>query len=230
MPDQPSRTRTRPGRAWVGAEPDGDEPRRVPLSRPRVVRAALQLVDEKGLAALTMRGLATELGVSPMALYNHVHDKEELVDLMLDLMLEEVDLSPVRGDWCAQLRALVLSYHCALAAHPQLARVYSSQIALGPHGLAVIERTLALLLQGGLTPEDATHAFYALYTYTVGFHQMGGTDPHEYAALPPDRIPSIIAVREHLGVVRRRAGFEFGLDALLDGIRTHAPSGRSAIA
>ena len=113
MSDQPSRTRTRTGRAWVGAEPDGDEPRRVPLSRPRVVRAALQLVDEKGLAALTMRGLATELGVSPMALYNHVQDKEELVDLMLDLVLEEVDLSPVPGDWCRQLRAVVLGYHHA---------------------------------------------------------------------------------------------------------------------
>lgn len=230
MPDQRSRTRTRPGRTWVGAEPDGDEPRRVPLSRPRVVRAALQLVDEKGLAALTMRGLATELGVSPMALYNHVQDKEELVDLMLDLVLEEVDLSPVPGDWCRQLRAVVLGYHRALSEHPQLARAYTSQVALGPNGLAVVERALALLLQGGLAPQDATHAFYALYTYAVGFHQMGGIDTHEYAALPPDRIPSIVAVREHLGVVRRPAGFEFGLDALLDGIRTHAPTGRSAIA
>lgn len=230
MPHQPSRTRTRAARAWVGTEPDGDEPRRVPLSRPRVVRAALRLVDEKGLAALTMRGLATELGVSPMALYNHVHDKEELVDLLIDLMLEEVDLTPVPGDWCTQLRAVVLSYHHALSAHPQLARAYNGQIALGPHGLAVIERALTLLLEGGLQPGDATHAFYALYTYTVGFHQMGGTDPHDYAALPPDRIPSIVAVREHLGVVRRPAGFEFGLDALLDGIRARGPAGRSAIA
>lgn len=230
MSDQPSRTRTRTARAWVGAEPDGDEPRRVPLSRPRVVRAALQLVDDKGLAALTMRGLATELGVSPMALYNHVHDKEELVDLMIDLMLGEVDLSPVPGDWATRLRAVVLGYHRALAAHPQLARAYNSQVALGPNGLAVIECALALLLQGGLAPEDATHAFYALYTYTVGFHQMGGIATHEYAALPPDRIPSIVAVREHLGVVRRPAGFEFGLDVLLAGIRARGPAGRSAIA
>jgi AcrR family transcriptional regulator len=99
------------------------------------VRAALQLVDEKGLAALTMRALATELEVSPMALYNHVRDKDELVDLMVDLMLGEVDCSVTEGDWVTQLRALVCSYHLALAAHHQLARVYSARVRIGPHAV-----------------------------------------------------------------------------------------------
>ena len=92
MTDQPSTARARSARpAWVGVDPSQDETPRPPLTRPRVVRTALRLVDDHGLPALTMRALAIELQVSPMALYNHVRDKDELVDLMVDLMLGEVD-------------------------------------------------------------------------------------------------------------------------------------------
>jgi AcrR family transcriptional regulator len=223
MPDQPSRPRPRPGRAWVGLDPSADdEPRRQPLTRPRVVRAALRLVDEKGLDALTMRALAAELEVSAMALYNHVHDKDELVDLMVDLMLGEVDCNPGPGatDWATQLRNLVCSYHQALSAHPQLARVYSSRVCLGPHGLTIIERVLQLLLQAGFPPATAADAFFALYTYTVGFHQMGEVDALEFSALPAEQIPTIVALAPHLRGTRRRGGFEYGLDTLLAGLNT----------
>ncbi|MGH3670584.1 MAG: TetR/AcrR family transcriptional regulator, partial [Pseudonocardiaceae bacterium] len=94
MNDRSSASRGRSGpTTWVDADPSKDSTRSPPLSRPRIVRAALRLVDEKGLLALTMRALATDLEVSPMALYNHVRDKDELVDLMVDLMLGEVDIS-----------------------------------------------------------------------------------------------------------------------------------------
>jgi AcrR family transcriptional regulator len=229
--DQPSTSRVRPGQpAWVDVDPSKDYTRPLPLSRPRIVRAALQLVDDKGLAALTMRALATELEVSPMALYNHVRDKDELVDLMVDLMLGEVDCSATEGDWVTQLRALVHSYHQALAAHHQLARVYSARVRIGPHGLLVIERTIALLLQGGLSPAEAADAFFALYTYTAGFHQMGHIAPLRdtasqddmgyYAALPPERIPAIHAVSPHLSGVHRPGRFDYGLDILLAGLQT----------
>jgi AcrR family transcriptional regulator len=207
----------------VGLDPSADaEPRRQSLTRPRVVRAALRLVDEKGLDALTMRALASELEVSPMALYNHVHDKDELVDLMVDLMLGEVDCTPSPGaeNWATQLRDLVCSYHRALSAHPQLARVYSSRVCLGPHGLTIIERVLQLLLHAGFPPATAADAFFALYTYTVGFHQMGEVDALEFSALPPEQIPTIVALAPHLRGTRRRGGFEYGLDTLLAGLNT----------
>jgi AcrR family transcriptional regulator len=193
------------------------------------VRTALQLVDDKGLAALTMRALATELEVSPMALYNHVRDKDELVDLMVDLMLGEVDCSATEGDWATQLRALVRGYHQALAAHHQLARVYSARVRIGPHGLLVIERTIKLLLQGGFSPADAADAFFALYTYTAGFHQMGHIAPLRdatsedeigyYSALPPEQIPSVQAVSPHLDGVHRPGRFDYGLDVILAGLQ-----------
>ncbi|MGH3773102.1 MAG: TetR/AcrR family transcriptional regulator [Pseudonocardiaceae bacterium] len=231
MNEQPSASRGRGDPAsWVSADPSTDHTRPPPLSRPRIVRTALRLVDEKGLAALTMRALATELEVSPMALYNHVRDKEELVDLMLDLMLGEVDTSVTDGDWLAQLRALVRSYHQAFAGHHQLARVFSDRVRIGPNGLLVIERTIGLLLQGGLSPAEASDAFFALFTYAAGFHQMGhiaplrdavtGEKTEYYPPLPLERIPAITAVGPHLDGVRRPGRFDYGLDLLLAGLQS----------
>lgn len=230
MTDQPSASRARSDRPnWVGIDPSEDAKRPPPLTRARVVRAALRLVDEQGLAALTMRALATYLEVSPMALYNHVQDKEELLDLMLDLMLGEVDCSATDGDWLTQLRALVCSFHQALSAHRHLAQVYSNRVKIGPHGLAIIERAIDLLLKAGFPPSDAAYAFFTLYSYTVGRHQIGRIAPlpgptaqdegDYYVALPPEQIPSIRAVERHLGGVHRAGVFEYGLDTLLAGLR-----------
>jgi TetR/AcrR family transcriptional regulator, tetracycline repressor protein len=215
-----SRARGKRPTCWVGIDPSQDEMPRPALSRPRVVRTALRLVDEHGVAALTMRALATELQVSPMALYNHVRDKEELVDLMLDLILGEVELSTIAGDWATQMRALVCSYHRVLTAHPDLARVYSTRVRIGPHGLQIMERGLGLLLGAGFSPPEAADAFFALFTYTAGYHQMGRVDPRDYSALPPEQISSITAVTAYLSGIHQQGRFESGLDALLTGLQT----------
>jgi AcrR family transcriptional regulator len=229
--DRPStaRSRTDPT-TWVGVDPSEDYTRPPPLTRPRIVRAALRLVDEKGLSALTMRALATELEVSPMALYNHVQDKDELVDLMVDLMLGDVDTSATKGNWLGQLRALVRSYHQALAAHHHLARAYSGRVRIGPHGMLLIERAMGLLLQGGFSPSEASDAFFALFTYTAGFQQMGNIAPLRegtsrdgsgyYPPLPPEQIPAITTVGAHLDGVHRPGRFDYGLDLLLAGLET----------
>jgi TetR/AcrR family tetracycline transcriptional repressor len=222
-----------PGRSdpttWVGVDPSKDYTRPPPLTRPRIVRTALSLVDEKGLAALTMRALATELEVSPMALYNHVRDKDELVDLMVDLMLAEVDTSVTEGDWLTQLRALVRSYHQALSAHHELARVYSVRVRIGPHGLLIMERTVALLLEAGFSPAEASDVFFVLFIYTAGFQQIGDVVPRRdsatreetgyYPPLPPQQIPAIIAVSPHLNGPHRPGRFDYGLELLLAGLQ-----------
>lgn len=231
MNDRPSGSRDRSDPAtWVDVDPSKDYTRPPPLSRPRIVRAALRLVDEKGLPAMTMRALATELEVSPMALYNHVRDKDELVDLMVDLMLGEVDTLATEGDWLTQLRALVRSYHQALATHHQLARAYSGRVRIGPHGLSIMERAIGLLLEGGFSPPEASDAFFALFTYTAGFQLMGHIVPLRdsttrekagyYPPLPPEQIPAITAVSPHLDGVHRPGRFDYGLDLLLAGLQT----------
>lgn len=231
--DQPHASGGRHQTTWIDVDPGKDCTRPPPLSRPRVVRTALRLVDEKGLPALTMRALATELEVSPMALYNHVRDKDELVDLMVDLMLGEVDTSGTEGDWLTQLRVLARSFHQALAAHQQLARVYSGRIRIGPHGLSLIERTIGLLLEGGFSPSEACDAFFALFTYTAGSQQMGHVGPLRdnttqqeagyYPPLSPEQFPAITAVSEHLDGVHRPGRFDYGLDLLLTGLQARSP-------
>jgi TetR/AcrR family tetracycline transcriptional repressor len=218
--DQPLTSRAPVDRSsWVGIDPSKDERPRPALTRPRVVRTALRLVDEHGLPALTMRALATELRVSPMALYNHVRDKDELIDLMVDLVLGEVELCPIAGDWATQMRALVCSYHHVLTAHPGLARVYSTLVRIGPHGLRIMERGLGLLLEAGFSASEAADAFFALFTYTAGYHQMGRVDARDYSAMPSEEIPSVTAVTTHLSGVHHRGRFEYGLDGLLTGLR-----------
>jgi AcrR family transcriptional regulator len=239
--DQSSASRGRSDpTTWVGVDPSKDHTRPPSLSRPRIVRAAVRLVDEKGLPALTMRALATELEVSPMALYNHVRDKDELVDLMLDLMLGEVDISATEGDWLTQLRAMVRSYHQVMVAHRQLARAYSGEVRIGPHGLLVMERAIELLLEGGLSPSEASDAFFALFIYTVGFQQMGGIVPLRdnasqeesgyYPPLPPEQIPAMTAVSPYLDGVRRPGRFDYGLDLLLAGLQTKLSAAGEAAA
>jgi AcrR family transcriptional regulator len=223
--NQPSTAQARVDRpSWAGIDPSHDELPRPPLTRPRVVRTALRLVDEHGLPALTMRALATELQVTPMALYKHVRDKDELIDLMVDLMLSEVELSTITGDWATQLRALGCSIHHVLTTHPGLARVYSTHVRIGPHSLRIMERGLGLLLQAGFSAPEAADAFFALFTYTAGYHQMGRVDSRDYSALPPEQIPSITT---HLSGVHQHGRFEYGFDTLLTGLHTtHSPPRR----
>jgi TetR/AcrR family transcriptional regulator, tetracycline repressor protein len=231
LTNEPSTSRARTSRAsWVELDSLEDDTRPPPLTRARIVRAALRLIDTHGLPALTMRTLATELTVSPMALYNHVADKEELLDLTLDLMLGEVDCSAPDGDWLTQLRTLICNFHQALSAHHHLTKVYCGTVKIGPHGLAFTERVIRLLRQAGFSPSEADDAFMVLYTYTVGLHQMGRITPatsttaHEttddHPVLPTDQITSGEAVNPYLGGVHKPGRFEYGLDTLLAGLQT----------
>ena len=91
---------------------------RAPLTRDRVLRAAVELADERGIDALTMRALGQELGVEAMSLYNHVANKGDLVDGMIDLVFSEIDAPAAGGDWKAELRKRAVSTLAALARHP----------------------------------------------------------------------------------------------------------------
>jgi TetR/AcrR family tetracycline transcriptional repressor len=200
------------------------EARTLPLTRARIVRAALCLIDTLGLPALTMRALTTELTVSPMALYNHVADKEELLDLTLDLMLSELDGSATEGDWLTQLRTLICNFHQVLSAHQHLTKVYCGTVKIGPHGLKITERAIELLRQGGFSPPEADDAFMLLYTYTVGLHQLGhvASDTSITAHDTATQIASTKAVNPYLGGVRKPGRFEYGLDTLLAGLQNQA--------
>jgi AcrR family transcriptional regulator len=213
--------------------PDGD--RRPPLTRERVVAEALTVIAQQGVSALTMRTLATRLGVVPGALYRHVRNKEQLQDLLLDGVLAEVDchLDPSQP-WTQQLTVLAHRLREVLEGHPGVAGLLQLRDPLGPHSLAVAEAFLRPLQAAGFGEREAGLAFFLVIDYTTGF--AAGSPPistneqrvrdastrtrlHEFfRSLPADRFPALVSLGEHVWVDNRDERFTAGLDILANGL------------
>lgn len=213
----------------AAAQPD----RRERLNRARVLRAAVDLADECGFDAFTMRKLAEQLGVVPMALYKHVADKDELLDGMIDLVFDEIEF-PGDGDWRTAMRVRAQAVRAALVRHPwAVGRMESG--TPGPANLRHHNAVLRCLRRdAGFPFRTAVHAYSVLDSYVYGFalqeKALSGDIPAEARRRrdvveqrhpsPVDEYPYLVEVAEELG----RTGydyaqeFEFGLDLVLDGI------------
>src|SRR5215212_8187548 len=219
---------------WFNA-PMNDQDRRPQLTRQRVVAEALAVIAQDGAQALTMRRLATRLGVVPGALYHHVGNKEQLQDLLLDGVLGEIDvhLDPSPG-WPEQLKLLAHRLRQVLERHPGVAAILKTRDPLGPHSLALAEAFLAPLQAAGFGDREAGLAFFLLVDYTVGFAVSSPatsvneqrvrdtairTQLHEFfRSLPPDRFPALVALGEHVWLDNRDERFTAGLQVLVDGL------------
>ena len=199
------------------------------LNRDRVLERAVALADEIGSDALSMRRLATELDVVPMALYKHVANKEQLLDGMVDTIIGEIARAPFEGDWRAAVRQQVLSARSALRRHPWARRVVETRVGKSLAVLDYIEAFTALFLAGGFTADLTHHVMHALGGRMWGFTQEVFEDAGP-VDLPPEmmqqlalRYPSILAVaRPHEDSVvgdgcDDQFEFEFALDLLLEG-------------
>ena len=208
--------------------------RRTPLSRERVLRTAVALADEAGIASVSMRRLAQELGVVPMALYKHVANKDQLLDGMVDLVLGEIDPPDPEPDWKTAVRQRILSARRVLLRHPWTRRVMEAQAAPTPVLMSYLNSTIGLFLGGGLSVDLTHHVMHALGSRVFGFtqelHQDGHiTDPEQLAAVAAQLaalFPNIVTVatyRHHDADSVVGPGcddqfeFEFALDLLLDG-------------
>ncbi|MDX6414952.1 MAG: hypothetical protein QOH23_2362 [Gaiellaceae bacterium] len=210
--------------------------KRTPLTRARVLDAAIALADAGGIEAVTMRKLAQELGVEAMSLYNHVANKDDLVDATVDRVVSEIELPAAAGDWEAAIRTCALSAHDAFRRHP-----WACGLAMGPGSMPTsptprmryMEWLLATLREAGFAPELAYHAYHALDSHILGFtlwelgHSMpAGEDLGDLAAtflrtLPVDEFPYLVEhVQQHLAPRDDAvSGFEYGLDLILDGLK-----------
>ena len=220
--------------------PTDDQDRRPRLTRERVVTEALAVIAEDGVQALTMRSLAARLGVVPGAVYRHVANKQQLLDLLLDGVLAEIDfdLDSSMG-WTEQLKLLAHRLRQVLEDHPGVAGILKTRDPLGPHSLALAEAFLGPLQTPGFGDREAGLAFFLLIDYTIGFAVSGPPtsvneqrvrDPatriqlHQFfRSLPPDRFPALVALGEHVWVDNRDERFTAGLDVLVDGLE-HARS------
>jgi AcrR family transcriptional regulator len=218
---------------------------RTPLTRERVLEAAIRLADEGGIESLSMRKLARELGVEAMSLYNHVANKSDLMDGMVDLVLGEIE-EPTSTAWDVAMREYAISANDVLLRHRWSCNLVISR-ASEPR-FQYMEWLLRTLREAGFSPELAYHAYHALDSHIMGFtlwqlgHMAaekslaGGRDPGELVAdfvreIRP-RYPYLAEHGDqHLAAPPGEGGREyaFALDLILDGLRRAlAPSGPSA--
>jgi TetR/AcrR family transcriptional regulator, tetracycline repressor protein len=219
---------------WFNA-PMNDQDRRPRLTRQRVVAEALAVIAQDGAQALTMRSLATRLGVVPGALYHHVGNKQQLQDLVLDGVLAEIDFDLDSSmPWAEQLKIVAHRLRQVLEAHPGVAGILKTRDPLGPHSLALAEAFLEPLQTAGFADRDAGLAFFLLVDYTIGFavssprtsvNEQRVRDAairaqlHEFfRSLPPDRFPALVTLGEHVWVDNRDERFTAGLEVLVDGL------------
>jgi AcrR family transcriptional regulator len=209
--------------------------RRTRLSRDRVLRAAVALADAVGIEALSMRKLADELGVVPMALYKHVASKEELLDGMVDIVVGEID-PPVSGtDWKSAVRQRILSARRSLQRHPWAPGVLESRTNPSPIVLAYIDSMIGMFRAGGFSVDLTHHTLHAMGSRLYGFTQevfdhSQSVDPSTQSVLVREmegRYPHIAEMvgtvyHDDASVVGRGCDdqfeFEFALDLLLDGL------------
>jgi AcrR family transcriptional regulator len=209
-------------------------PRRAALSRSSVIAAAIALADRQGLETLSMRSLAAELGVVPMALYKHVRDKDDLVGGMIDAVVEAYPAPGPAEGWRSRIRARVLGARAALLAHPWVRGAIESRRTRTPAVLAHMDAVAGELIAGGLTVDLAHHAMHALGHRIWGFNpeafdeggaEGGGVNaPADEAALreAAARYPNIVAIavdagtRTGTGACDDDREFAFTLDLLLD--------------
>lgn len=204
---------------------------RIPLSRDRVLRAALALADGSGVDALTMRRLGDELGFEAMSLYRHVANKNDLLDGMLDLVLEEWELPDRSGEWREAIRTSASSVHGALRRHPWAARLLMTGAHVRPARLAYMDRLLATLREAGFDADAAYSVYHLLDGYIFGFTLWEiayTTIPVDadavtrlMEAIPWDAYPHLAEHRDqHMadGPHREVSAFDVGLDLILGGL------------
>jgi AcrR family transcriptional regulator len=206
---------------------------RVPLSRERVLGAAVALADAGGVDALSMRKLAQELGVVPMALYKHVTNKDELLDGMVDVVVGEIDPPPSGTDWKTAIRQRVLSARRALLRHPWASRVIESRTNPTPAVLGYMDSMIGIFRAGGFSIDLTHHAMHAMGSRLLGFTQelfddTANVGPEMQADMLrelADRYPSITELvtaitHDEASVVGQGCDdqFEFALDLMLDGL------------
>ena len=204
--------------------------RRVPLSRDRVLRAAVALADRGGIESLTMRRLGQELGVEAMSLYNHVANKDDILDGIVDLVLSDIDVPPAGIDWRTAMRQRSISAHAVLLAHPWAAMLIMARFNIGPGMSRYLDATLGRLREGGFSVEGALDAWHTLDSHLYGFTLQQLNLPFEVeetqrvsadvlGQLPADEYPHVVEVITEIMKSGRVEDFEFGLDLILDGLQ-----------
>jgi AcrR family transcriptional regulator len=207
-------------------------PRRAPLTREGVLKAAVRLADREGIEAVSMRRLGTELGIEAMSLYTHVRGKEDLLDGMVELVLHEIPINRDPGDWKASLRTTILAARSVVLRHPWAPRIIETRDDPGASGLRYYDAVMGIMRDGGFSLEMTHHAIHLLGSRLLGFTQdlfddSPDVDPEALRRMADalaESHPHVSAMAmgvTHdggLGGCDDDVEFAFGLDLILDGL------------
>ena len=213
---------------------------RRPLSRKRVLRAAIEVADEGGIQALTMRRVGQRLRVEAMSLYNHVANKDDILDGIVDLIVSEFEMPTPGGDWRSEVRRCAIAAHAVLSRHPWMPALAESRVPTDGPRMAYYDALMRVLREGGFSVRAAYRAGFTLDSYLYGFALQEASWPTDAGELAEnaeayftgpvaERYPFITAAgRLALDGIDLQADFEAGLEAVLDGLerlRDEAPTG-----
>jgi AcrR family transcriptional regulator len=216
---------------------------RVPLSRERVLRAAIAIADAGGVGSLTIRSLAQQLGVKPMSVYHHVANKDEILDGIVDLVFSEIELPSAGGDWRAEMRRRAVSARRALSRHRWAIGLLESRTTPGPATLRHHDATIGTLRGAGFSVELTAHAYALLDSYVYGFALQEAALPFEgpdtagdvaeqiMRRFPAGGYPHLVELAtEYVLKPGYDFGdeFEFGLSLILDGLGRSIPEHRDS--
>ena len=162
---------------------------RRPLSRARILRAAMTVADAGGLASLTIRSLAQELGVKPMSVYYYVANKDEILDGIVDLVFGEIELPSIEGPWRSEIERRAHSARSVLRRHSWAIALLESRTSPGPATLRHHDAVIGALRAGGFSVEMTAHAYALLDAYVYGFAVQEAALPFE----GPDTVAEVAA-------------------------------------
>jgi AcrR family transcriptional regulator len=205
---------------------------RLPLNRDRVLAAAVEIADERGVGAVTMREVASRLGVEAMSLYNHVASKDDILDGMVDVVIEQVDLPANVEQWREAMRCRAVSAHEVFGRHPWAPMLIDSRESSGPSRLRYFDWVLGTLMEAGFSVDGAERAFSLLDSYVYGFgiqqfNVSAAVDASTeemaeaiLAYIPPEEYPYLHRLASHAmeSGWDAEADFGFGLEIILDGL------------
>jgi AcrR family transcriptional regulator len=207
---------------------------RLPLSRERVLEAAIGLADEAGIETLSMRKLGQELGVEAMSLYNHVANKDDILGGMVDIVMGKIELPADGADWKVAIRKTAMSAYQVLLGHPWAANLVLSGPGLSYPRLRYMDGILGCLRTGGFSAEMTDHAYHALDSHIMGFTlwQVGisaglaniSSVEDFLRELDQDAYPHLAEhAQQHMKArdPSDEGEFAFGLDLILDGLERY---------
>jgi len=203
---------------------------RAPLSKERVLRAAMGLADKGGIASLTMRRLAQEVGVEAMSLYYYVPNKDAILAGLVDMVVSEIELPSGGPDWKSAIRRSAISFHDVLSRHPWATTLMMSPKTVRLARVRYMDSVLSRLREAGFSSEMTYHAYHALDSHIMGstLWETGYSAANEddavaalafFRELPIDQYPYFAEhVNQHITKSVRGNEFEFGLNLILDGL------------